>query len=273
MARPPTSSFLSVCSRRYCGSIGPPPAISAARGERAPSLALQRALLGPMSRDEKIALGVGIGLLLGFMTQPLHHVDPAWVAVLAAGVLAATRVVTVNTLRAVNWNFALLFGVLISLATVFARTGLDRWMAERQAAAAGDLSAAPVVFVVVLALLCFAIGFVGALAGRSPAHHHRACAGRERGRRASFHRRPDRNDRRQQLLAAAIRARAISPFTPVPAASCSRMPGPAGGARLRLLDHCRRRAQRAGLAVDGAAVSHRQPINQIWHGWSAFRLG
>jgi hypothetical protein len=30
-------------------------------------------------------------------------------------------VVTANTLRAVNWNFALLFGVLISLATVFAR--------------------------------------------------------------------------------------------------------------------------------------------------------
>jgi hypothetical protein len=41
-----------------------------------------------MSRDEKIALGVGIGLLLGFMTTPLHRVDPAWVAVLAAGVLS-----------------------------------------------------------------------------------------------------------------------------------------------------------------------------------------
>jgi anion transporter len=127
---------------------------------QAASLALQRALLGPMSRDEKIALGVGIGLLLGFTTQPLHHVDPAWVAVLAAGVLAATRVVTVATLRAVNWDFALLFGVLISLATVFGRTGLDRWMAERIAAAAGDPSAAPVVFVVVVALLCFAISFV-----------------------------------------------------------------------------------------------------------------
>jgi DASS family divalent anion:Na+ symporter len=126
---------------------------------RAPSLALQRALLGPMSRDEKIALGVGSGLLLGFMTQPLHHVDPAWVAVVATGVLTGTRVVTVSTLRAVNWNFALLFGVLISLAIVFERTGIDRWMAG-QAAAAGDLSAAPVVFVVLLALLCFAIGLL-----------------------------------------------------------------------------------------------------------------
>jgi anion transporter len=128
--------------------------------ERAASLALQRALLGPMSRDEKIALGVGIGLLVGFITQPLHGVDPAWIAVLATGALAATRVVTANTLRAVNWNFALLFGVLISLATVFGSTGLNRWMADRVAAAAGDLLASPTLFVIALALLCFAISFV-----------------------------------------------------------------------------------------------------------------
>ena len=128
--------------------------------KRTASLALQRALLGPMSREEKIALGVGIGMLVGFMTQPLHGVDPSWIAVLAAGVLAATRVVTVSTLRTVNWNFALLFGVLISLATVFGHTGLDRWISVRVAAAAGDLLATPAVFVVVLALLCFAISFV-----------------------------------------------------------------------------------------------------------------
>ena len=129
-------------------------------GERATLLALQQALLGPMSRHEKIALGVGIGLLVGFITQPLHGVDPAWVAVLATGVLAATRVVTVDTLRAVNWNFALLFGVLISLATVFKHTALDRWMADRIAATVGDLTATPVVFVLALALLCFAVSFV-----------------------------------------------------------------------------------------------------------------
>ena len=135
-------------------------------GERRPPsdhaalLALQRALLGAMSRDEKIALGVGIGLLVGFMTQPTHGVDPAWVAVLATGVLAATRVVTVNTLRAVNWNFALLFGVLISLAAVFERTGLNRWLADLITAGAGDVAAVPVVFVLLLALLCIAISFV-----------------------------------------------------------------------------------------------------------------
>ncbi len=222
-------------------------------GERAPSLALQRALLGPMSRDEKIALGVGSGLLLGFMTQPLHHVDPAWVAVLATGVLTAARVVTVNTLRAVNWNFALLFGVLISLAIVFERTGIDRWMAG-QAAAAGDLSAAPVVLVVRLAaaLFCdrllvrwqaaaplitialapvasaagvhpFLVGLIAMLAGNSFWLRYQSTS--------------------LSCPLCRYRWRAVH--------ACA---DAAGGARLRFLDHCRRSAQRAGVAVDGAAV-------------------
>jgi di/tricarboxylate transporter len=113
-----------------------------------------------MSREEKIALWVGIALLAGFISQPLHRIDPGWVAAIAVGILSATRVVTVDTLRAVNWNFALLFGVLISLATVFNHTGLDRWVAERIAEAMGDLSSSRVAFVVVLALFCFAVSFV-----------------------------------------------------------------------------------------------------------------
>jgi divalent anion:Na+ symporter, DASS family len=124
------------------------------------SLALQRALLGAMSRAEKIALGVGIGLLAGFVTHPLHQVDPAWIAVAATGVLAATRVITIDTLRLVNWNFALLFGILISLATVFASVGLDGWLKERAAGAASELSASPVVLVTGLALGSFALSFV-----------------------------------------------------------------------------------------------------------------
>jgi anion transporter len=131
-----------------------------ASSRRKQSLELQRALLGPMSRDEKIAVGVGISLLAGFITEPLHGINPAWVAILACAVLAATRVVTTDTLRAVNWNFALLFGVLISLATLFARTGLDRWIADRVTVAIGDLGSFRVAFLVILTLFCFAISFV-----------------------------------------------------------------------------------------------------------------
>ncbi len=124
------------------------------------ALMLQRALLGPPSDKERISLVVGILLLLGFMTQPLHGAHPAWVAVIALAALAATRVVTVETLRAVNWSFALLFGMLASIATVFSATEVDRWLAQTMAGVVGDLSSAPILFVAALTLLCFAISLV-----------------------------------------------------------------------------------------------------------------
>ena len=76
-----------------------------------------------MSRHERIALVVTVLMLLGFATQPLHHVDPAWVGVLALAVLAGTGVLAANGLNSVNWSFALLSGILTSMSAVFADTG------------------------------------------------------------------------------------------------------------------------------------------------------
>jgi anion transporter len=137
-------------------------------GERTKSLQLQRALLGPMSREEKISLWVGAGLLAGFITQPLHRIDPGWVAAIAVGVLSVTRVISVNTLRAVNWNFALLFGVLISLSTVFGHAGIDRWVANAVSNVMGDLTSKHVEFMIALTLFCFAISFVVRWQAASP---------------------------------------------------------------------------------------------------------
>ena len=91
------------------------------------------------------------------MTEPFHRVDLPWIAVLAMAVLTASGLVNVNTLRSVNWNFALLYGVLLSLATVFGQTRLDRWIADRITATDGDLLASPAMFVISLVVLCFAI--------------------------------------------------------------------------------------------------------------------
>jgi di/tricarboxylate transporter len=87
---------------------------------------LQRRLLGRLSRNERISLVVGAGMLIGFGAFPLHGTHPTWIAVLAFGVLGALRVATVNTLRSVNWSFALLFGMLASMTQVFADTGLNQ---------------------------------------------------------------------------------------------------------------------------------------------------
>jgi di/tricarboxylate transporter len=124
------------------------------------SLELQRALLGPPSRRERISLVVGAALVVGFVTQPLHGLNPAWVAVLALTMLAATGVVTTATLREVNWSFALLFGMLASISEVFASTRLDQWLAHTIAGAVGDMTTNRVLFVFALTLLCFGVSLV-----------------------------------------------------------------------------------------------------------------
>jgi di/tricarboxylate transporter len=123
-------------------------------------LDLQRALLGRASRREWIAVAVGVALVIGFVMQPLHGLNPAWVAVLALAVLAATGVATAATLRDVNWSFALLFGMLAGISDVFSRTKVDQWLAHALVDTVGDLADTPALFIVVLTLLCFAVSFV-----------------------------------------------------------------------------------------------------------------
>jgi len=121
---------------------------------------LQRRLLGRPARNERISFVVGAGLLLGFVTQPLHGIHPTWIAVFAFAALGAMRVITVNTLRSVNWSFALLFGMLASMSKVFSDTGLDKWIAGAVSGLVGNLATVPVLFVAALTLLCFAVSFV-----------------------------------------------------------------------------------------------------------------
>jgi anion transporter len=121
---------------------------------------LQRRLLGRPTRNERISFVVGAGLLLGFGTQSLHGIHPTWIAVLAFAALGAMRVITLNTLRTVNWSFALLFGMLASMSKVFSDTGLDKWIAGAVSGPIGNLAAMPVLFVAALTVLCFAVSFV-----------------------------------------------------------------------------------------------------------------
>ena len=122
--------------------------------------ALQQALLGPMTRQEKVAGSVTLAMLLGFATQPLHGVEPGWVGVLALGALAIFGVMNAESLRAVNWGFALLFGILASMVNVFSAVKLDAWIAGLTTETMGVLTETPIVFVAVLTAISLAIGFV-----------------------------------------------------------------------------------------------------------------
>jgi TRAP-type C4-dicarboxylate transport system permease large subunit len=76
--------------------------------------------------------------------------------------------VTPDTLRSVNWNYALLFGTLASAVDVFSTTSLDRSLGTVVAGAFGGLAGSPVVFVAILTVVCFAASFVLRFAAAAP---------------------------------------------------------------------------------------------------------
>jgi sodium-dependent dicarboxylate transporter 2/3/5 len=139
------------------------------------AIAAARAALGPMSRGEKLMLGVfGLALLGWLAREPLSRVDAAATALpflarlsdtsVAVGAAVLLFVVPVDarrgvflldwdTARRAPWDVLLLFGGGLSLAAAIQKTGLAQWLGE-QLAHVGTLPM-PVMVALVTTLLIF----------------------------------------------------------------------------------------------------------------------
>lgn len=84
----------------------------------------QLRILGPMSRQEWITTGAVLSVVLTFITQPLHGIEPTWVALPCFLLLCSTGVIDRETLRrGIDWGFLLLTGGLLGIATVTSQSG------------------------------------------------------------------------------------------------------------------------------------------------------
>ena len=124
------------------------------------TLALQSALLGHFTRNELVIGLLTVGILVSFATQPLHGVDPAWVAVAGVVVMAASGAITVDTLRAINWSTVLLLGMLAGIGDIFTTTRLDLWLANLVVGSVGGLASERLAFVLGVAALCLGLSLV-----------------------------------------------------------------------------------------------------------------
>lgn len=67
---------------------------------------------------------------MGFLTQPWHHINAAWVAMLSFSILFAVSVLDEKAVRAdIDWNFLISFGTLISFGNVISGSGLSEIIA------------------------------------------------------------------------------------------------------------------------------------------------
>jgi len=110
--------------------------------------------LGPLSRLERTTLAVVAAVLMAFVTQGWHHLDPAWAAMAGLTYLVAAQIIDREAFkRSIDWNFLMLYGGLIGVAEILDHTGLTKIVSDGLAAAFRVLLPYPAIFLLGVALM------------------------------------------------------------------------------------------------------------------------
>ncbi len=120
----------------------------------------QLQVLGPMSRMERIISLVLGAVLAGFLTQTMHGIDPAWVALAGFVALIAFGVIDKNGIKGIDWNFLLLFGVLISVSEITKVTGLSAQLSGWIEPVLQPFAASPYFFLAAVGILTLVMRLV-----------------------------------------------------------------------------------------------------------------
>lgn len=117
--------------------------------------------LGPPSREEWTTAILAAAILIGWLTQGPHGVDPAWIALAGLCALLGAGLLDRLTLRTeVDWPFLLFMGMVFSLADLTVKVGADVWFARIVRSALGRASAHPVAAVSGAVLITVGLRFL-----------------------------------------------------------------------------------------------------------------
>jgi branched-chain amino acid transport system substrate-binding protein len=89
------------------------------RGSNEAVIKAQLAALGPMGSHEKLTLFTVVLSVSAFLTQSLHHVYSAWVALLSFFILFGFGILNEKSVRNdIDWNFLISFGAIVGFGSV-----------------------------------------------------------------------------------------------------------------------------------------------------------
>jgi anion transporter len=120
----------------------------------------QLRVLGPMSRDEWTTVWVVLAIVVAFITQPLHNIDPTWVALPGFLLLGAAGIIDKDVLRkGIDWQFLLLTGGLLGIATLSGQSGFVQLLSGVLVPIVQPFSASPWLFLTTVAIVTAAVHF------------------------------------------------------------------------------------------------------------------
>jgi DASS family divalent anion:Na+ symporter len=115
----------------------------------------QARALARLQKGELVTIGAVALLLVGFVSQPLTHLEISWIAVGALTVVVAGGALDQEAFRSgVDWAFLVFFGTLLSAGAVLRHAGVDTWIGGGISAVSHWLSHPPLI---VLALALFVV--------------------------------------------------------------------------------------------------------------------
>ena len=124
-------------------------------------VALQIALLGPLTRNEILSILALAALGIGFATRSIHGIPDVWTAVGLVVVLFITGALDDRTFKTgVDWGVMLFYGVLMSLGGVMSSLGIDTWIGGLARGMLADVIGDPYAFVPGLAIICTILRFI-----------------------------------------------------------------------------------------------------------------
>ncbi|KAF0221777.1 MAG: ABC-type branched-chain amino acid transport system periplasmic [Geobacteraceae bacterium] len=81
--------------------------------------------LGPWTGKEKVALATVIASIAAFATEPLHHLNEAWIAMFGFLFVFATGTLEEKSIRSdMDWSFLIALGAMVGFGDVLAESGL-----------------------------------------------------------------------------------------------------------------------------------------------------
>jgi DASS family divalent anion:Na+ symporter len=118
----------------------------------------QLQILGPLSRQEWITLGVLCLTLGGWLSKSYHNIDGAWIALIALCVLINTGVLGWGMMKkGIDWEMLLYMGATLSIPALLTQAKIDQWLVGMFAPVILPLTNSPALCFTVIILIALAV--------------------------------------------------------------------------------------------------------------------
>jgi anion transporter len=118
-------------------------------------------VLGSLSRNEWITLGVLCFTVVGWLTISYHGIDGAWISLIALCVLVNTGVLGWGMLKkGIDWELLIYMGATLSIPVLLTQAKIDEWLVGLASPVILPFLDKPALSFIIIALIAYAVKLV-----------------------------------------------------------------------------------------------------------------